>query len=133
MLIAARSEIAAKARGVSAEVPDMTITKPRPWPAPWNSATTAPTTASETATLRPTKICGIAQGKRNLTKCCRFDADSDRATSLRSAGVELNPAIPATTIGKKLIRTTMTTRGNWPNQLLPDRGGRDGRVELHSG
>src|SRR5947209_19905705 len=76
---------------------------------------TAPMTASTTATLRPTKICGSAPGSRTLRKVGARDADSDRASSARSAGVEVNPATEDTTTGKKHTRNTSATRDTWPS------------------
>src|SRR6266545_2185715 len=82
--------------------------------APENSATVAPMTANPTATRSPTKICGSAAGTRTFTKVCRRDADSERASSASSPGVEVNPATAETTIGKKHTRNTSTTRDTWP-------------------
>ena len=91
------------------------MTDPSPCPGLAISATIAPTTASEIATFRPTKTCGSAQRMRTLTNICHHDADIDRPSSDSSTGVDVRPAMVATTIGKKQMSTTMTIFGFGPN------------------
>src|SRR6185436_7450604 len=121
--MSASNVIDAKANGVSADEPESTMTDPSPLPGFEISATIAPTTASEIATLRPTNTCGSAQRMRTFTNICHHDADNDRPSSDSSTGVELRPAIVATTIGKKQMSTTMTIFGLGPKPSHTTRSG----------
>jgi len=100
MLITESNTIAANASEVFTFAPEFRITQPRPSDDPTNSPITAPITASEIPILSPTKMCGIAEGKRNIRKICRSEAQSERASSTSSAGVLRRPVAVEITIGK---------------------------------
>src|ERR1700687_1501176 len=74
---------------------------PSPLSEPTNSPITAPMTAKVMAILRPTKMCGIAVGKRILTKVCSELADKDRIRSMSEVGTAVRPLVVATMIGEE--------------------------------
>src|SRR6266542_1921114 len=89
----------------------------RPSVAPTNSPTTAPITASAMATFKPTNTNGSDAGNRTLTNCCSGEAESERARSTNSAGVDFNPVAVLITIGKKQMSTTMAILGPAPKPI----------------
>ena len=101
MLITVNKTSAPKASGVRDCDVDTRIRYPSPFSEPTNSPITAPITANVIAIFRPTKICGIAVGKRILMKVWGALADSERIRSINGAGTAERPVAVATMMGKK--------------------------------
>ena len=62
-------------------------------------------------------MCGMAVGKRILTKVCSGLADNERMRSMSGAGTAVSPLVVATMIGKKQTRNTTTIFGSVPKPI----------------
>src|SRR3972149_2737960 len=102
---------------------ETTMMYPNPWLDPTNSPITAPITARVMATFSPTKIWGMALGKRTFRKIWVGVAHSDRTRFSISGGAEFSPAAVPMTMGKKQTRKTMRILGNCPYPTQTSRMG----------
>ena len=79
-----------------------------------NSPTMAPTVASVIATLSAPNRCGSACGRRSRKKMFARDAPIDRIRNTESRSTERIPTTVSIMIGKKAIRSAISTLGMRP-------------------